>query len=171
MMMKTWEFNRLQLIKQYSALSLMMIDVRLKKMAAYPKKIHFFTSFDDYEHFTCFYYCLGPVVNELNHQFSSLAPVDQLLLTLIKLRQAKEDVELSFMFDNINICIKIALLMPFLMVPITSSNYIDKWVILGKKVDFSQFSPKVFKGFDSRFQLIPPKCSFMIPNITAVSTL
>ena len=29
--------------------------------------------------------------------------------------------------------------MPFLMVPITSSNSIDKWVILGKKVDFSQF--------------------------------
>ena len=29
--------------------------------------------------------------------------------------------------------------MPFLMVPITSSNSIDKWVIWGKKVDFSQF--------------------------------
>ena len=29
--------------------------------------------------------------------------------------------------------------MPFLMVPITSSNSIYKWVILGKKVDFSQF--------------------------------
>ena len=71
----------------------------IEKLAAYPKKIHFFTSFDDYEHFMCFYYCLGPAVNELNHQFSSLAPVDQLLLTLIKLRQAKEDVELSFMFD------------------------------------------------------------------------
>ena len=27
--------------------------------------------------------------------------------------------------------------MPFLMAPITSSNSIDKWVILGKKVDFS----------------------------------
>ena len=29
--------------------------------------------------------------------------------------------------------------MPFLMVPITSSNSIDKWVIFAKKVDFSQF--------------------------------
>ena len=29
--------------------------------------------------------------------------------------------------------------MPFLMVPITSSNSIDKWVIFGEKVDFSQF--------------------------------
>ena len=61
--------------------------------------------------------------------------------------------------------------MLFLMVPITSSNSIDKWVILGKKVDFSQFSPKVFNMFDSRFLLIPPKCSFMIQYITAVSAL
>ena len=61
--------------------------------------------------------------------------------------------------------------MPFLMVPITSSNSIDKWVILGKKVDFSQFSPKVFNRFDSRFLLIPPKCYFMIQNIKKVSAL
>ena len=61
--------------------------------------------------------------------------------------------------------------MLFLMVPITSSNSIDKWVIFGKKVDFSQFSPKVFNRFDSRFLLIPPKCFFMIQNITTVSAL
>ena len=29
--------------------------------------------------------------------------------------------------------------MPFLMVPFSSSNSIDKWVIFGKKVDFSQY--------------------------------
>ena len=29
--------------------------------------------------------------------------------------------------------------MPFLMVPITSSNSINKWVDFGEKVDFSQF--------------------------------
>ena len=29
--------------------------------------------------------------------------------------------------------------MPFLMIPITSSNSIDKLVIFGEKVDFSQF--------------------------------
>ena len=29
--------------------------------------------------------------------------------------------------------------MPFLMVPISSSNSIEKWVILGEKVDLSQF--------------------------------
>ena len=36
--------------------------------------------------------------------------------------------------------------MPFLMVPITSSNSIDKWVIFGEKVDFSQFY-KIFSYF------------------------
>ena len=61
--------------------------------------------------------------------------------------------------------------MPFLMVHITSSNYIDKWVIWGKNFHFSQFSPKVFNSFDFRFLLIPPKWSFMIHNITAVSAL
>ena len=40
---------------------------------------------------------------------------------------------------KINICIYIVLLMPFLMVPTTSSISIDKWVIFGGKVDFSQF--------------------------------
>ena len=39
------------------------------------------------------------------------------------------------------------------------------------EIDFSQFSPKVFNRFDSRFLLIPPKCSFMIQNTTTVSTL
>ena len=29
--------------------------------------------------------------------------------------------------------------MPFLMVPITSSNSIDKWVIFEENFDFSQF--------------------------------
>ena len=46
--------------------------------------------------------------------------------------------------------------MPFQMVPITSSNSIDKGVIWGGG-DFLQFSPKVFNRFDFRFLLIPPK--------------
>ena len=61
--------------------------------------------------------------------------------------------------------------MSFLMVPITSSNSIDKRVILGGKVDFLQFSLKVFNRFDSTFLLIPLKCSFMIQNIRTVSAL
>ena len=40
--------------------------------------------------------------------------------------------------------------MPFLLVPITSANSIDKRVILGEKVDFSQFY-KIFSYFFNRF--------------------
>ena len=57
------------------------------------------------------------------------------------------------------------------MVPITSPNSIDKWVMFGGKVNFSQYSPKFFNKFDSRFLLIPPKWLFMIKNITVVSAL
>ena len=47
--------------------------------------------------------------------------------------------------------------MYFLMVPITSPNSIEKGVIFRGKVAFSQFSPKFFNKFDSRFLLTPPK--------------
>ena len=54
--------------------------------------------------------------------------------------------------------------MPFLMVPITSSNSINKWVFFGENVIFRYFDIFVptFLMFDSRFQLIQPKWSFMI---------
>ena len=68
-----------------------------------PKRVKCYTSFESYSHCMLFVNCLGPAVLELNYQCLSLHPKDQLFLTLIKLRQAKEDIELSFMF-NIIIC-------------------------------------------------------------------
>lgn len=64
-----------------------------------PKRVHHYTSFQDYNHFMLFYHCLGLAVHKLNYQCQSLSPKDQLFLTLIKLRQAKEDLELSFFFS------------------------------------------------------------------------
>jgi hypothetical protein len=64
-----------------------------------PERVKFYTSFENYNHFMLFFNCLGPAVLELNYQCLSLHPKDQLFLTLIKLRQAKEDIELSFMFN------------------------------------------------------------------------
>ena len=65
--------------------------------------------------------------------------------------------------------------MPFLMVPITSSNSIDKWVFWGENVIFRYFNIffLVFflNRFYSRFLLIPPKWSFMIYNIRIVSDI
>ncbi|XP_062567656.1 uncharacterized protein LOC134229890 [Saccostrea cucullata] len=41
---------------------------------------------------------LGPAAFDLNYKCALLSPQDQFFLTLIKLRQAKEDVELAMLF-------------------------------------------------------------------------
>lgn len=63
------------------------------------KMINYYTGFIDYAQFMLFYHCLGPCVNELGHLGSILDPRDQLFMVLMKLRQAKEDVELSLFFQ------------------------------------------------------------------------
>ncbi|XP_062567690.1 uncharacterized protein LOC134229923 [Saccostrea cucullata] len=63
------------------------------------KIINFYTGFQDYNHFMMFFHCLGPSVGELTYQCSLLHPKDQLFMTLIKLRQDKEDLELSMLFN------------------------------------------------------------------------
>ena len=45
------------------------------------------------------FHCLGPRVYELDYSCTMLDPKDQLFLTLMKLRQAKEDFELSLFFQ------------------------------------------------------------------------
>ena len=64
-----------------------------------PKKVQYYTSFKDYDHFMFFYHCLGPAVDHLTYKSQSLSPRDELFLTLMKLRQAKDDTELSFFFS------------------------------------------------------------------------
>ena len=70
-----------------------------------PIAMNFYTSFENREHFKLFCYVLGPAmcfsaVRALFlWKFNALPDRrDQLLLTLMKLRQAKEDIELSFIF-------------------------------------------------------------------------
>ncbi|CAC5368841.1 unnamed protein product [Mytilus coruscus] len=62
------------------------------------KLINYYTGFDDYDHFMIFFHCLGQAAYELQYHCSLLDPKDQLFLTLMKLRQAKEDVELAMLF-------------------------------------------------------------------------
>lgn len=64
-----------------------------------PKSVLFYIGFNSYEHFMLLFQILGPAAYELNYKCSSLHPSDQLFLTLIKLRCAKGDVELSLMFE------------------------------------------------------------------------
>lgn len=62
------------------------------------KMISYYTGFNDYDHFMLLFNILGPASFDLNYKCTLLSPQDQLFLTLIKLRQAKEDIELSMLF-------------------------------------------------------------------------
>lgn len=68
-----------------------------------PKMIKYYTGFCDFEQFIFFFNCLGPCVSELSHQTTLMDPKDQLFMALMKLRQAKEDVELALFFWNFRI--------------------------------------------------------------------
>ena len=63
------------------------------------RMISFYTGFNNYDHFMLLFNILEPAAFDLNYKCSLLSPQDQLFLTLIKLRQAAEDVELSMLFQ------------------------------------------------------------------------
>ena len=71
----------------------------VEKFQTHPSAIHYYTGFEDFEHFMFFFHCLGPASYDLNFKCKVLTPEDQLFLTLMKLRQAKEDIELSILFN------------------------------------------------------------------------
>lgn len=68
-----------------------------------PDAISYYTGFSDFDQFMTFFYCLGPCVDELDYKCSVLESKDQLFLTLMKLRQAKEDFELSPFFVSFHV--------------------------------------------------------------------
>ncbi|XP_013391522.1 uncharacterized protein LOC106159689 [Lingula anatina] len=63
-----------------------------------PDAIMYYTGFENYEHFTFFLKVLGPAAYSLNYESKSLSVEDHLFLTLIKLRLAKDDKDLGFLF-------------------------------------------------------------------------
>lgn len=71
----------------------------IEMFIANDKAVQFYTGFDNYDHFCLFFNILGPAVNELQYKCSLLEPRDQLFLTLMKLRRAKEFKELSILFN------------------------------------------------------------------------
>ncbi|XP_062575195.1 uncharacterized protein LOC134237110 [Saccostrea cucullata] len=62
------------------------------------KMISYYTGLNGYDHFMLIFNILGPAAFDLNYKCALLSPQDQFFLTLIKLRQAKEDVELAMLF-------------------------------------------------------------------------
>ena len=63
-----------------------------------PAAVLFYTGFRDYEHFSFFYHCLIPAIHRLDFKCPRLSEKNELFLTLMKLRCAKSDTELSIMF-------------------------------------------------------------------------
>jgi hypothetical protein len=63
-----------------------------------PKVVKYYTGFESHQHFMLLFHILGPAVNCLSYKCKSLPPKEQLFLTLMKIRQAKEDFELSLLF-------------------------------------------------------------------------
>ena len=61
-------------------------------------QIKYYTRFDYYEQFVVFFHVFGPAAYHLNLQCATIHPKDQLLMTLIKLRQNKDDYEISLFF-------------------------------------------------------------------------
>ena len=62
------------------------------------KMISYYTGFDDYNHFVMLFQCLGQAVYDLEYKCSLLDPKVQLFMTLMKLRQVKDDIELAMLF-------------------------------------------------------------------------
>ena len=64
-----------------------------------PEIIKYYTGFLNYDHFMYFLSYLGPAAFHLSYKSCILSVPDELFLTLMKLRQAKEDQELGYLFD------------------------------------------------------------------------
>ena len=63
-----------------------------------PAVIRYYTGFVDFSHFLLLFQILGPAASNLTYKCTHLEPIDQLFLTLMKLRQAKDDFELGLLF-------------------------------------------------------------------------
>jgi len=71
---------------------------RVAQFVDHDTAIQYYTGFDDYSHFRFFLSVLGPAAYSLSYQCSELSIPDQLFMTLMKLRQAKDDSELAILF-------------------------------------------------------------------------
>ncbi|XP_061196676.1 uncharacterized protein LOC133204949 [Saccostrea echinata] len=71
----------------------------IEKLQSNDKMVKYYTGFENYDHFMMFFQVLGPAAHDLNLKSNLLSPQDQFFLVMIKLRQAKEDIELSYLFQ------------------------------------------------------------------------
>ncbi len=73
------------------------LNFSIEKFRTRRRIVKYYTGFSNYDHFMLLFNILGPCIDKLSVD-THLHPKDQLFLTL-KLRQAKDDFELSILFD------------------------------------------------------------------------
>ena len=64
--------------------------------------LQYYTGFDHYDHFKYAFDALGPASMDLKYKSKSLEPLDEFFLTVMKLRQDKDDLELGLLFGGIS---------------------------------------------------------------------
>ena len=74
------------------------LGVTIERLEANPVMVKYYTGFEDYDHFMLIFNILGPNVDCIGLNGCGLSARNQLFLVLMKLRQAKDDLELSFFF-------------------------------------------------------------------------
>ena len=64
-----------------------------------PQDFEYLTGFVSYEHFQLLFRAQGPAAHQLSYRSKSLTPENELFLTLVKLRQGKDDMQLHIDFN------------------------------------------------------------------------
>ncbi len=72
--------------------------ITLEQFAYSPNVIQYYTGLDDYDHFMLVFNVLGENAQHIGRKFKMLTAENQMFLTVMKLRQAKEDFELALLF-------------------------------------------------------------------------
>lgn len=70
----------------------------IKSLTDQPEMVKYYTGFVNFVHFMYFFSCLGPAAYHLSYQSALLSPEDELFLAMIKLRLAKDNEELGYLF-------------------------------------------------------------------------
>ena len=95
-MQRAITYKRQRLTQKFSVIFLTSCQyLRLERYTDDTKAFKYLTGLDGHEHFKLIFTILGPACYELNYQSKQLSPENELFLTLVKLRQAKDDYGLS----------------------------------------------------------------------------
>lgn len=109
-----------------------------------PVALQFYTGFRDYGHFNFFFSCLEPAIHRLDFKSQKLSRKNEFFLTVMKLRCAKPNIELSIMFGigTTAVCLVFNTMIRFLfyhlkdMTPWLPKDIVDSYTPLDFKAKY-----------------------------------